>query len=304
MNSLLVSEEDGGWINPNPVETCLNYMSLNGSYKNLNDIAKAKLDYADLTKKTSLSLTTNVKSIVFGPSTITVSVEDLKAKMLPAYNFSSNVVNLKCFKDPSLLEFDQKKIINDCVNTANLGQMNLVFEDKVAQSKFNVNLASLKVQDQSVNAQVAAFALTNKGSSTSLKNINLKCNFKADIDFLDVFNIIDDCLDLSAIKVGSLSSSEFDGLLKGLRVGNINLTTQNGKFSLMAYLKYLALDSTAVINGKIATNPSKKEIILTVVNTKLPFGINSVKFLMYLLRKNVVAKDISFSGNNIIITLH
>lgn len=101
-----------------------------------------------------------------------------------------------------------------------------------------------------------------------------------------------------------MSTSEFDGLLKGLKVGHTSLNLENGLFNLWAAVKYLAFDSKINVRGTVHTNADKKQIILKVVDTRLPLGISSVKFLMYVLRKNVVAKEISYSGNQIIITLN
>ena len=81
------------------------------------------------------------------------------------------------------------------------------------------------------------------------------------------------------------------------------MTINNGVLTLQAEIKFLGLKSQVAIYGKISHIESRKQIVITVTDTKLPLGINSVKLVMYFLKKNLVSKDISISGNTITVSL-
>ena len=72
---------------------------------------------------------------------------------------------------------------------------------------------------------------------------------------------------------------------------------------MQAEAKLLGLKARVSIYGNLALNEAKKQLIITVTDTKLPLGLNSVKLLMYLLKKNLISKDISISNNVITIQL-
>ncbi len=293
-----------GFIAPNPVETCLNFMTFNGSVNGVNKLARVQATYAEPVKKSEVVLSTDVESVELRPASIKLALQKLSLDLNKEFQINSNSFKVSCFKDPSMVELKTDKLIKDCVQTFRLNDVTFNITDKKSTGKYTAQIKTAKNENEMLSAQIPLFSLSNKTSNSSLKNVSFECKFGKDLNFLEIFPILDSCIGYSKIQIGSLSTSEFDGLLKGLKVGHTSLNLENGLFNFWAAVRYLTFDSKINVKGTVHTNAAKKQIILKVVDTRLPLGISSVKFLMYVLRKNVVAKEISYSGNQIIITLN
>lgn len=300
----VLSFREEGFISPNPVETCLNFMTLNGSVNGVNQLAKLQASYHSVEDKTKVKVLTDIETVELRPVSIKLGLKNLDLNLNDQFQVNSEVFKVSCFKDPAMLELNPDKIVKDCVQTFRLNDVNFNIADKKSGGRYTAKIKSAKNEKGLLSAQLPLFSLANKTSSSSLRNVNFECRFGEDLNFLDIFPILDSCMDYSKVQIGSLSTSEFDGLLRGLKVGYTSLNLERGYFNLWIDVKYLAFDSKINVRGTAQTNHDKKQIILKVVDTKLPLGISSVKFLMYLLRKNVVAKEITYSGNQIIITIN
>jgi hypothetical protein len=113
--------------------------------------------------------------------------------------------------------------------------------------------------------------------------------------------VLNDCLSYSRISIGEVKSTKPDQKASALK--NITLSLANGALMLHAEAGFLGLKASIGISGKMALNMARKQLIITVTDTKLPLGLNSVKLLMYFLKKNLISKDIAIANNILTIQL-
>jgi hypothetical protein len=131
----------------------------------------------------------------------------------------------------------------------------------------------------------------------------LNCRKELDSDLFEINDVLRDCITYGRLSIGELrSDNKFDDK-KDSDNKNLIINSDSGSLVIETSIRFLGMNHKIGIYGKIALNESKKQIILTVTNTKLPFGITSVKLLMYFLKKDLISKDISIQNNVITITL-
>jgi hypothetical protein len=115
--------------------------------------------------------------------------------------------------------------------------------------------------------------------------------------------MLTDCFSYGRLTIAEVRNDDKSNDDKDSSNKNIAISINNGVLVIKADVKFLGLNSYVAIYGKIAQNEARKQIIMTVTDTRLPLGINSVKLLMYFLKKNLVSKDISIKGNVITVSI-
>jgi hypothetical protein len=211
-------------------------------------------------------------------------------------------VNLTCAKDEDLKEMDFDKIKKACLNQFKLGPVKASLIDKVAKSTFNLDLKDITIKDKILYFTLNNGSLSDANSTTTLSNVLLNCKKETDTDLLELTQVLRDCTSFGRFSIAEVKNSKPDDK-KDSSLKNIAISSTNNALIAQAEAKFLGLTARVTIYGNVTLNEAKRQLIITVTDTKLPLGLNSVKLLMYFLKKNLISKDISISNNVITIAL-
>jgi hypothetical protein len=105
------------------------------------------------------------------------------------------------------------------------------------------------------------------------------------------------------LSIGELRSDNKIDDKKDSSNKNLVINLDAGKLVLQTSIHFLGFDHKITIYGRMVLDETNKKLALTVTDTKLPFGITSVKLLMYFLKKDLISKDITILNNVITIAL-
>lgn len=289
-------------VNTDLVTSCLNYLTLNGTYTPEN--LYATLDYkgVNLVTGDKTELLAKIKSVDIRKNNLSINMTGLKTVSNDSYIINADTVNLKCAKDPSLTTFDTAKLTKDCLNNLKIAPLKASLIDNKAKSAFN-----LDVKDITVEKKIAYFALnsgtlSDRASTTFIHDMLLNCKKETDTDLLELNQILNDCITYARINIGEVKSTKPDDN-KGSSIKKIAVSSDNGKMLIQADVKIIGFTSRVSIYANAGFNQTTGKLTLTVTDTKLPLGLTSVKILMYFLKKNLISKDVTYQNNNIIISL-
>lgn len=285
------------------MKNCFSFLTLNGSYLPSNDSAKLELISIDSKTNDKTYIQSLVHSFDLRKSQINANLGQTKIISNDNYLISTNEINLICAKDEDLKEIDVDKIKNSCLNDFKLASMKATLVDQKSKTKFNLDLQNLTIKAGQANIALNSIALSDLKSTTTINNLILNCKKSPEADVLNLMNILQDCIDYSRISLSEVKSSKPDEKNTSSSVKNIVINSTNSIFVIQAEVKFLGINTKVAIYGNLAIDNSKKQLILTVTDTKLPLGINSVKLLMYFLKKNLISKDININNNIITISL-
>ena len=145
--------------------------------------------------------------------------------------------------------------------------------------------------------------LSDSLSSTFLTTVLVNCRKNYDTDLFELTEVIQDCIEYGRISIGEVRSNNKVEDKKDSSNKNIAVSVENGKIIIQADVKLLGFNNRVSIYGTVSVDAVKKQLILKVTDTRLPFGLTSVKMLMHFLKKDFISKDISINDNVIIISL-
>lgn len=284
------------------VKSCLSFMTLNGNYVPGNE--SAALEYEGLDAKTGdkTFVKTLVRSVDLRKTEINASLLATKTVSNDSYFINASNVELNCAKDEDLSAPDFDKIKSACLNRMKLGPLKANIVDKVAKSTFNLDVKDITVKDKILYFTLNSGALSDATSTTSLFNVLLNCKKEKDTDLLELTDVLSDCTAYSRISIGEIRNSKPDDK-KDSSIKNIAINANNNALVTTAEVKFLGVTARVSIYGNVTLDKAKKQLFITVTDTKLPLGINSVKLLMYFLKKNLISKDIAINNNVITIQL-
>jgi hypothetical protein len=140
-------------------------------------------------------------------------------------------------------------------------------------------------------------------NSIWVNSVLLNCKKEAETDPLEVMQILRDCLNFSRLSIADISNNKRALEKSPSTIQNILINSDSGRLNTQAIIKFLGFKAKVIINGNASINEAKKQIILTITDTRLPLGINSVKLLMYFLKKDLISKNITIQNNVITINL-
>jgi hypothetical protein len=295
-NAIAPSTEDQA---PDAIKTCLNFLTLNGSFEPENIAADIEYEMRlgeNLQDK--LFVQSRIKSFDIRRDLISANILSLKSVSNDVYKIEATGINLDCAKDEDLEVVDVEKIKKACTNRLNLGPLKASMFDTQEKTRFNLDLKSVVIKDKLLAAKINNAVITDPQASTFVSNIAFSCKKELESDVFVLGDVLTDCFSYGRLTISEVHTNDKDSSNK-----NIAISINNGVLVIKADVKFLGLKSYVAIYGKIAQNEARKQIIMTVTDTRLPLGINSVKLLMYFLKKNLVSKDISIKGNVITVSL-
>ncbi len=285
----------------NMMENCFQFLTLNGSFAPNNEAAILQYEGIDKTNGDKNFLEAKVKSFDLRKNQINANLISLKSVSNDTYTINATDFNLNCAKDEDLKTLDFDKIKKACLNQIKIAPTKVNIIDKSSKSTFNLDVKDMTVKNKIVYLAFNNGSLTDLSSTTYLDKLLLNCKKETDTDLFDLTSVLRDCISYSRFNLQEVKSTKPDQ--KDSSIKNIAFSSTNGAMIIQAEAKLLGLKARISIYGNVALNESKKQLILTVTDTKLPLGINSVKLLMYFLKKNLISKDITIINNIITIQL-
>ncbi|MDD4976670.1 MAG: hypothetical protein PHY93_20110 [Bacteriovorax sp.] len=278
---------------------CFNFLTLNGNYAPNNEAAS--LEYEGIDKGEKTYLQAQIKSFDLRKNQINANLISAKSVSNDNYFINATDVNLNCAKDEDLKTLDFDKIKKACLNRLKIAPLKANLLDKIAKSTFKLDIKDITVQDKIVYFTLNNGALSDAASTTYINNLLLNCRKEVDSDLLDLTMVLRDCISYARFSIAEVKNTRPDE--KDSSVKNITVSSANGALIVQAEVKFLGIKAHVSIYGNVALNAVKKQLIVTVTDTKLPLGLNSVKILMYFLKKNLISKDIAIQNNIITIQL-
>jgi hypothetical protein len=283
------------------MKNCFSFLTLNGSYAPNNEFAT--LEYEGIDKKSGDKnfVTSKVKSLDLRKNLIYANLLNTKSVSNDTYIINASPINLSCAKDEDLVELDIDKIKKTCLNSFKLGALKASLNDKTAKSNFNLDIKDVTVKDKIVYFTLNSGALSDPTSTTYIDNLLLNCKKGTETDLLDLMQVLNDCTSYGRVSIAEVRSTKPDE--KDSSITKIAVSAANNALIMQAQAKFLGLSAHVTIYGTVTLNAASRRLIITVTDTKLPMGINSVKLLMYFLKKNLISKDIQITNNVITISL-
>lgn len=284
------------------MKNCFSFLTLNGSYAPNNDLATLEYEGRDKITGDKTFIQTSVRSFDLRKTQINANLVGTKSVSNDSYIISASEVNLSCAKDEDLKELDVDKIKKTCLNQFKLAPLKASLVDKKANSTFNLDIKDVTIKDKIVYFTLNSGSLSDLQSTTFLNNLLLNCRKETDTDLMDLTQVLRDCTTYARISLGEVKNSKPDDK-KNSSIKNIVINSTNNALTTSAEVKFLGITARVSIYGNVTLDQARRQLIITVTDTKLPLGINSVKLLMYFLKKNLISKDISISNNVITVSL-
>lgn len=283
------------------MKSCFSFLTLNGSFAPNNEAAALEYEGRDVVTGDKTFIAAMVRSFDLRKNEINADLKTAKTVSNDTYTINASNVQLNCAKDEDLKELDVDKIKKTCLNRLKIAPLKANIVDKVAKSTFNLDVKDITVKDKIVYFTLNSGALSDAASTTYITNLLLNCKKEADTDLLDLTQVMRDCVSYARLSIAEVKSTKPDE--KDSSIKNIAVSSANGALITQAEVKFIGIKARVSIYGNVALNEAKKQLIITVTDTKLPLGINSVKLLMYFLKKNLISKDISIQNNVITVSL-
>jgi hypothetical protein len=283
------------------IKNCFSFMTLNGAYLPLNPAAE--IEYEGIQNKDKMFMQAQVKS--FDLRKTLINADLATARFVSNDDFIINAKNIKldCDKDEDLTELDFLKIKKTCSNRLKLSPLQATLIDKKQKTTFALDINNIVVKNKILYFGLNTGALSGIESTTYLTNILLNCRKETDSDLFELTNVLRDCLSYGRLSIGELRSDNKVDDKKDSSNKNLIINLDAGKLVLQTSIHFLGFDHKITIYGRMVLDETNKKLALTVTDTKLPFGITSVKLLMYFLKKDLISKDITILNNVITIAL-
>lgn len=283
------------------IKNCFSFLTLNGSYLPNNEFANLEYEGVNKTNGEKIFVKTSVRSFDLRKNQINANLANTKTVSNDTYTINASDVNFSCAKDEDLKELDFEKIKKACFNQLKLAPVRASLVDKTSKSTFNLDIKDVTVKDKIAYFTLNNGSLSDPLSTTYINNLILNCKKETNTDLLDLNQVLRDCISYSRFSIAEVKSTKPDKKDSSLK--NIVVNSTNNALFAQAETKFLGLKARVSIHGNLALNEAKKQLIVTITDTRLPLGITSVKLLMYFLKKNLISKDVSISKNVITISL-
>ncbi len=283
------------------LSSCFKFMTLNGTYQPGNELAQMEYEGIDEGEKTFIKA--DVKSFDLRQNELLANLPKVTTVSNDSYIITASDVVLNCAKDPELSALDFEKIKGPCLNKLRINSMRANLNDKKEKSNFDLVVKSIVIQDKILYLTLDSGVLSDSSSSTFLSTVLVNCRKNYDTDLFELTDVIQDCVEYGRISIGEVRSNNKLEDKKDSSNKNIAVSVENGAVIIQADVKLLGFNNRVTIYGTVTVDAEKKQLILKVTDTKLPFGLTSVKMLMHFLKKDLISKDISINNNIITISL-
>jgi hypothetical protein len=283
------------------IKNCFSFMTLNGSYLPLNPIAE--IEYEGFKNNSKTFMQSQVRSFDLRKNLINADLVSAKIVTNDEFVINAKNVKLDCDKDEDLTELDFEKIKKACSNRFRLSPLQASLVDKKKKTSFVLDINSIVVKNKILYFGMNSGTLSGVESTTYLTNILLNCRKEPESDLFELNHVLRDCLTYGRLSIGLMRSDNKIDDKKDSSNKNLVINLDASKLVLQTVIHFLGFDHRISIYGNMALDEDKKKLVLTVTDTRLPFGITSVKLLMYFLKKDLISKDISIQNNVITISL-
>ncbi len=284
------------------MKNCASFLTLNGTYNLANDQAKLAYNGVDKLTGDKTELEATVKTIDIRKDSLSIKMPKLKSISNDSYIISASEVDLKCKKDPELLDLDIDKMTKDCLNQMKLAPLKANLIDNSVKTNFALDIKDITVKDKIIYLTMNNGTLSDPLSTTSIDNMLLNCKKGEDTDVLELTQVLRDCISYARVSIDEVKSTKPDDK-KGSSIKKIAISSASSDLIVQADVKIIGFTSRVSIYGKVSLNEAKKQLILTVTDTRLPLGMTSVNLLMYFLKKNLISKDVTYQNNTITVSL-
>lgn len=285
---------------PDVLNSCYRFMTLNGTYQPGNELAQLELKSFEGETKTVINATVN--SIDLRHQEIMANLPAITTISNESYVIEASNVLFSCAKDADLNEFQMEKIKTPCFNQLRVNPMQAVITDKKEKSKFKLDIKNIVVQDKIFYLTLNKGVLSDPASSTYLTNVLVNCKKNFESDLFEMTDVLKDCIEYGRVSIGEVRSDKADEK-KDSYNRNVAVSVSNGTIVVQSDIKFLGFNSRVSIHGSVNLDADKRQLILKVTDTKLPLGLTSVKLLMHFLKKDLISKDVSINNNVITISL-
>jgi hypothetical protein len=310
-NFLLYCQSEGlAPLNPGPntdipssdiVKNCFSFMTLNGV--SFTENRTAQVEYEGIKNNEKTFLQTDVRSFDLRKKLINVDLASARIVSNDDFIINAQNVKLDCDKDEDLTSLDFEKIKKACTNRMKMSPLKANLVDKKQKTTFALDINNIQVKDKILYLGLTSGALSGTESTTYLNNVLLNCRKELDSDVFELNHVLRDCITFGRLSIGEIKSDNKLDDKKDSSNKNLIINSDAGKMIVQTYVRFLGANHQVVIYGQMVFQETGRKLIITVTDTKLPFGINSVKLLMYFLKKDLISKDIKIINNVITITL-
>ena len=285
------------------IKNCFSFLTLNGAYIPLN--ATAQIEYENINPKDKIKtyMQSEVRSFDLRKSLINADLVSAKINTNDDFFINATNVKIDCDKDEDLIELDFEKIKKTCTNRMKIAPLKASLVDKKQKTSFSLDINNIFVKNKLLYFALTSGTLTGTESSTYLSNVLLNCRKETDSDLFELNHVLRDCLTYGRLSIGTMTSNNKFDDKKPSSNKNLVINLDANKMILQTAIHFLGMNHKVAIYGRIVLDEIKRKLIVTVTDTKLPFGINSVKLLMYFLKKDLISKDIKIDKNVITISL-
>jgi hypothetical protein len=198
---------------------------------------------------------------------------------------------------------DAQKIKKTCSNRLKLDPLKVTLLDKVAKTFFVLDTQSIGVKNKMLYLGLNSGSISDNVSTTYLTKVLVNCRKEVDSDLLEIGHVLHDCLTYGRVSIAEVKSDNKIDDKKDSTTKELIINADAGRLALQTKIHFLGGDHKVSIYGNAAYDEKNKKLVLVVTDTKLPFGITSVKLLMYFLKKDFISKDIQIQNNVITISL-
>jgi len=293
---------------PEIQKNCLNFMTLNGNAEDNKEFASLQydLDGADENQKTQFVAT--VKTFDFRKKQISANIPVFKStskSVSGLYSINATGLLFTCSKDEGIQTLDATRLINGCLNDLSANAFKANLDDSKQKTGFDLDFNNLTVKNKVLSTSVNSVAIrdANSSSTINIRNLNLKCRKEIGSNLLEVSNVIRDCISYSEIGIGEVASNNNLTAQDQSSNKNIFITTNAGSISVQAEVTFLGITKKVTVSGTISYDEKSKKIMLVITDSRLPLGINSVKLVMYFLKKSLASKVIQIDNNLITVSI-
>jgi len=301
-NTVLEALDEGSSPPSDLIANCLNYLTLNGTSIPTNVYSDLEYKGVDLKTGDKMNVQAKVKSFDIRKDSLAMSLLAPKSVSNDSYTINADNLVMNCVKDPELTSFDINKMAKDCSNQLKVSPLKASIVDKTAKSNFNLDIRDISIKEKIANFTLNSGTLSDPASTTYLTNMILSCKKELDTNFLELNQVIRDCLSYSRISLAEVKSTKPD-CRQTSSVKKLAMSSNANKMVIQADVNILGFMNRVSLTANASFNESKKQLVLTVTDTKLPLGMTSVKMLMYFLKQNIISKGVTYVNNNIIISL-
>lgn len=222
-----------------------------------------------------------------------------------------------CAKNPDLTKLDPIKLIEGCLNEADVSISHASFVGDTMDGYFHKSIFNITKTSFKINADGAVFKADN--NSTGLTNVGFDC-FKENFDDIQIEanRILNGCLKRANFTIDRLKVTEkeirkllldeapellkdFKGLIDVDDLKKVSLAVKDGEFSLKGKMKIIFRIGLK-ISGRADYNEKKKLLNVQVKKASI-MGITAKKLALMFIKKFISSENIKIEGDNIIVKL-